>query len=146
MLVVDVEVLEVAVVVIIGLAPELMLELGLELSVLVQFLDHVPVQLPVQVEFMLVEEFTKTKEVVKDVAEVIIGDAGVVSDVVVDGADGVVSDVGIGELVGVPGGPVQGPVQEPVQEPFQGPVHEPVQVGLDVFMAEMTLTMLEVIF
>lgn len=61
---------------------------------------------------------------------------------VIAGEDGVLLDVGVGETVGDP----ESPVLVSVHDSFQGPVRGPVHVGLDVFIAEMTLMMLDVTF
>jgi hypothetical protein len=117
----------------------------LELVLVDSKVDQFPVQLPLQVELGLIEELAA--EVFKvDIEVRAEGDIEESVKEVMVGDDGVVLDVGLGEAVGDPESPVQIPVHEPVHEAFQGPVHGPVHTGLDVFMAEMTLMMLDVIF
>lgn len=70
--------------------------------------------------------------------EVVVSADDVTSGVMVGEEEG----EGVGEGVGDP----DHPVKEPVQEPFHDPVHGPAHVGEDVFIAEMTVKMLDVIF
>jgi hypothetical protein len=104
----------------------------LELVLVTSEVDQFPLWILVQVELGLIEELAA--EVVKVVEESV--------EEVTASEDGVVLDVGVGETVGDP----ESPVQVSVQEPFQVPVHGPVHVGVDVFIAEMTLMMLDVTF
>lgn len=136
-LMVDVPLLEVVELGMIGLIMKLMFELVLVNSEVDQF----PVQVPVQVELGLTEELAA--EVIEVVFDGAIGEAMEDSDEeVVVGDDGVVLDVGVGEAVGDP----ESSLHTPVHEPFQAPVNGPVHAGLDVFIAEMTLMMFDVMF